>query len=205
METSPSDNKKLEKLQAITKPFAGLLYDIDGTLADNMPAHIAAYAEACRRHNIKLDPALIEETAGWPTVKIAEEISIRYQTPLDYQEFADLKAKIFIEDFVKETKPINFVYNHLLENMGNKRIALVSGGRRSTLRHTLKAIDMEGKYEVLVSADDTEKGKPYADPFLRAAELLDIDPSQCIVMEDGNPGVQGAIAAGMQWVRVDQL
>lgn len=81
----------------------------------------------------------------------------------------------------------------------------MSGGRKSTLKHTLKAIGVEGKYELLVSSEDTEKGKPSPDPFLLAAQQLGVNPEDCIVLEDGDPGVQGAIAAGMGWVRVDLI
>ena len=59
--------------------------------------------------------------------------------------------------------------------------------------------------EVMVCAGETERGKPYPDPFLAAAEQLGVDPARCMVFEDGDAGVQSAIAAGMKWVRVDQL
>lgn len=206
IELSDVAKEKLEKLREITHSYSALLYDIDGTLADNMPAHIAAYVAAAKHYGIpQLDPEIIERTAGWPTTKIAKKIAELYNKTFDFQEFANLKAKIFIEEFVYKTRPIDFVYTHLLENISKKRIALVSGGRRSTLKHTLKAIDMDGKYEVLVSSDDTENGKPSPEPFLLAAKKLGVSPSDCIVLEDGNPGVQGAIAAGMDWVRIDQI
>ncbi|HLQ99940.1 MAG TPA: HAD family phosphatase [Sphingobacterium sp.] len=201
-----SSLKKLEKLREKTKNHKALLYDVDGTLANNMPAHKAAYIAAAKHYGIPdLDPEIIDRTAGWPTYKLAAEIARLYDKNFDNVEFANLKAKIFIDDFVKLTEPVDFVYAHLLENKPKKRIALVSGGRRSTLRHTLQAIQVEGMYEVLVSSDDTKRGKPSPDPFLLAAKKLNIKPEDCIVMEDGNPGVQGAKAAGMGWVRIDLL
>jgi len=62
-----------------------------------------------------------------------------------------------------------------------------------------------GKYETLVCAGDTPEGKPSPQPFLLAAEHLNVDPIDCLVFEDGDPGVQGAISAGMAWVRIDQM
>ncbi|MNR48070.1 Fructose-1-phosphate phosphatase YqaB [compost metagenome] len=59
--------------------------------------------------------------------------------------------------------------------------------------------------ETLVCAGDTAHGKPSPEPFLLAAERLQIDPSKCLVYEDGVPGVQGALAAGMGAVRIDQI
>ncbi|MNL65164.1 Fructose-1-phosphate phosphatase YqaB [compost metagenome] len=54
-------------------------------------------------------------------------------------------------------------------------------------------------------AGDTPNGKPSPEPFLLAAEKLQVDPAKCLVYEDGIPGVQGALAAGMGAVRIDQL
>ncbi|MGJ1418998.1 HAD family hydrolase [Sphingobacterium spiritivorum] len=197
--------RKLQKLQEITAPYEALLYDVDGTLADNMLAHKLSYKAAAAEYGVDLDTDLIDETAGWPTVAVAKEIAKRYQTTFDFEVFSKRKSAIFIERFIQNTQPIDYVLAHLLANEGIKRIGIVSGGSRSTLQITLKVIDVEGRFETLVCAGDTPKGKPDPAPFLLAAEHLGVDPQKCIVLEDGDPGVQGAINAGMGWVRIDQL
>ena len=197
--------RKLQKLQEITVPYEALLYDVDGTLADNMLAHKLSYKAAAAEYGVDLDTDLIDETAGWPTVAVAKEIAKRYQTTFDFEVFSKRKSAIFIERFIQNTQPVDYVLAHLLANEGIKRIGIVSGGSRSTLQITLKVIDVEGRFETLVCAGDTLKGKPDPAPFLLAAEHLGVDPQKCIVLEDGDPGVQGAINAGMGWVRIDQL
>ncbi|MGJ1195741.1 HAD family hydrolase [Sphingobacterium spiritivorum] len=197
--------RKLQKLQEITAPYEALLYDVDGTLADNMLAHKLSYKATAAEYGVDLDTDLIDETAGWPTVAVAKEIAKRYQTTFDFEVFSKRKSAIFIERFIQNTQPVDYVLAHLLANEGIKRIGIVSGGSRSTLQITLKVIDVEGRFETLVCAGDTPKGKPDPAPFLLAAEQLGVDPQKCIVLEDGDPGVQGAINAGMGWVRIDQL
>lgn len=197
--------RKLQKLQEITAPYEALLYDVDGTLADNMLAHKLSYKAAAAEYGVDLNTDLIDETAGWPTVAVAKEIARRYQTTFDFEVFSKRKSAIFIERFIQNTQPVDYVLAHLLSNEGIKRIGIVSGGSRSTLQITLKVIDVEGRFETLVCAGDTPKGKPDPAPFLLAAEQLGVDPQKCIVLEDGDPGVQGAINAGMGWVRIDQL
>jgi HAD superfamily hydrolase (TIGR01509 family) len=115
------------------------------------------------------------------------------------------KAQIFQERYMEEIEPIDYVVEHLKSNAGRVRIAVVSGGDRPAIERTLEILGIRDLVEVLVCSGDTAKGKPYADPFLRAAELLQVDPSKCLVFEDGVPGVKAAEAAGMHWVRVDQL
>jgi HAD superfamily hydrolase (TIGR01509 family) len=197
--------EKFNKLQAIAEPYDALLFDVDGTLADNIHAHKAAYVAVSKEYGVDLDPDLIDETAGWPTVAVAREICKRYNIQFDVQIYSKRKSQIFIEQFIQQTEPIDHVRQVLFANVGKKKIGIVSGGSRSTLNITLEVIDVNGKFEVMVCAGDTPNGKPSPEPFLLCAEQLAVDPKKCLVFEDGNPGVQGAIAAGMGWVRIDQL
>lgn len=197
--------KKYEQLKSLSGGYQALLFDVDGTLADNMHAHKAAYVATAEEYGVTLDPNLIDETAGWPTVAVAKEIAVRYQVDFDFQVFADRKSAIFIERYIMDTKAIDYVRQVLYDSVSSHRIAIVSGGRRSTLSKTLAVIEVIGKYETLVCAGDTPEGKPSPQPFLLAAEQLGVAPEHCLVLEDGDPGVQGAIAAGMDWVRIDQL
>ena len=197
--------KKYEQLKSLSAGYQALLFDVDGTLADNMHAHKAAYIATAEEYGVLLDPNLIDETAGWPTVAVAREIAVRYQVDFDVQVFANRKSAIFIDRYIMDTKAIDYVRQVLYDSVSSHRIAIVSGGRRSTLSKTLAVIEVIGKYETLVCAGDTPEGKPSPQPFLLAAEQLGVAPEHCLVLEDGDPGVQGAIAAGMDWVRIDQL
>lgn len=189
----------------IQRPYKAFLYDCDGTLADNMQAHKDAYVKTAAAHGVMMEASLIDELAGWPTLLVVEEINRRYGATLDPQGFATQKSKAFFDDYIEHTQPIPYVVQHLKEQVGKARIAVVSGGSRRTVTKTLTVLGILPLIEVLVCAGETAHGKPYPDPFLRAAELLDVDPSECLVFEDGEPGVVSAIAAGMDWIRVDQV
>jgi HAD superfamily hydrolase (TIGR01509 family) len=197
---------KLAKLNELTKgKYKAFLYDCDGTLADNMGAHKAAFVKVAASHGIKLDDSIIDELAGWPTVLVVEEICKRYSVTLDIPNFAQSKSRLFVEEFISETLPIPFVVEHLKLHAGEIKIGVVSGGSRSTVTKTLSILGIDHLIEVLVCAGETPNGKPFPDPFLYAAKQLGVEPKNCIVFEDGEPGVQAAISAGMDWIRVDQL
>lgn len=200
-----TDLIKYEKLTKIAAPFKALLFDVDGTLADNIDAHKEAYIAVSKEYGVDLDPELIDETAGWPTVAVAKEICIRYNVTFDIEVFSKRKSAIFIERFIQQTQPVEYVKQVLLDFASEKKIGIVSGGSRSTLNITLEVIGVKEKYQSLVCAGDTPNGKPSPQPFLLCAEQLDVSPQDCLVFEDGDPGVQGAIAANMSWVRIDQL
>lgn len=197
---------KLHRLNEITaNGFDALLYDCDGTLADNMHLHKAAFVQTARQHGFKLDPSILDEMAGVPTVGVAEEILRRYAVSFNPVLFAQQKSQTFVDEYLPQTKPLDFVLEHLKLNAGKKRIAVVSGGRKSTVSKTLALLQIDHLVEVLVCAEDTLRGKPFPDPFLLAAQTFGVAPERCMVFEDGNPGVAAAKAAGMSWVRVDQI
>jgi HAD superfamily hydrolase (TIGR01509 family) len=203
---TPAEKEKLDTLTSLSQgPYKAFLYDCDGTLADNMHSHKAAFVKVADNYNIELDDTIIDELAGWPTPRIAEEISRRYETEFDPHEFAEQKSTLYKEEFVASTQPISFVVEHLKRAHGNVKIAVVSGGSRGTVSKTLRVIGVDKYLDALVCAGETERGKPFADPFLRAAELLGVNPEECIVFEDGDPGVQAAESAGMKWIRVDKI
>jgi len=184
--------------------YKALLYDCDGTLADNMIAHKLAYHEAAAKYGIDLDTNIIDELAGWPTKLVADEISKRYNVALP-DTFSKEKTAVFFEKYIEKTQPIAYVTEHLKNNAIHTRIGVVSGGTRTTVQKTLAVLGLTDYIEVLVCAGETLRGKPFPDPFLAAAQELGVAPQECMVFEDGDPGVAAAEAAGMDWIRIDKI
>jgi HAD superfamily hydrolase (TIGR01509 family) len=196
---------KLEQLTELGRNYRAFLYDCDGTLADNMGAHKETYIRVAaeKGHTIKGD--IIDELAGWPVLNVIEEINKRYHTDFDPHEFKAEKYRLFMEHYIEQTVPMEHVVAHLRMYAGKARIGVVSGSGREAVEKTLHVLGIDHLVEVTVCAGETERGKPYPDPFLKAAELLGVKPADCLVFEDGDAGVTAAKAAGMQWIRIDQL
>jgi HAD superfamily hydrolase (TIGR01509 family) len=199
------DISKLDQLTNLSVGFKAYLYDCDGTLADNMGAHKETYIKVAASKGHVIEGDIIDELAGWPVIKVIEEINKKYQTSFDPQEFKDLKYKLFLEEYIEHTLPVAHVVNHLKAHAGQIKIGVVSGSGRVAVEKTLQVLGIDHLVEVLVCAGETQNGKPFPDPFLKAAELLNVDPANCLVFEDGEAGTIAAEAAGMKWVRIDKL
>ncbi len=185
--------------------FKAFLYDCDGTLADNMPMHVETYIRVAAEQGVAIDGAIIDEFAGLPIVNVVEKINERYQSTFDPVAFKDAKYRVFIEEYMEKTQPIDYVVNHLKNHAGQVRIGVVSGSSRIVVERTMQILGIDHLIEVMVCAGETPHGKPHPDPFLKAAELLGIAPEHCLVFEDGKAGCDAAEAAGMRWVRIDKL
>lgn len=199
------DHFKLDKLNSLSGPYKAFLYDCDGTLADNMPAHKETYLRIAEGEGWKIDGGIVDELAGWPTIKVVEEINRRYGSGFNPVEFNDQKYKLFLEEYIDQTKPIDFVVEHLRGHAGKVKIGVVSGGSREAVERTLQVLGISDLIDVSVCAGETVFGKPFPDPFLTAASYLNVSPRDCLVLEDGLAGINAAKAAGMNWVRIDQL
>jgi HAD superfamily hydrolase (TIGR01509 family) len=123
----------------------------------------------------------------------------------DPDEFAAAKYKLFYDEYIERIKPIEYVTDHLIAHAGKVKIGVVSGGSREAITKTLQVLGIADLVDVLVCAGDTPNGKPFPDPFLLAAQKLGVQPAECLVFEDGNPGVSSAKAAGMPWIRIDKV
>lgn len=198
-------DERLEKLTNLSAGYKAYLYDCDGTLADNMDAHKQTYVEVAAQQGVTIDGAIIDELAGWPIRDVLAEINRRYNSRLDPDEFSRQKYELFHSSYINKTQPIPHVVDHLKAHAGKVKIAVVSGSSRSAVTKTLELLGLTYLVEAVVCAGETERGKPFADPFLKAAELLNVAPSDCLVFEDGNAGTQAAEAAGMKWIRIDKL
>jgi HAD superfamily hydrolase (TIGR01509 family) len=196
---------KLEQLTNLSKGYKAYLYDCDGTLADNMGAHKETYIKVAANKGHVIEGDIIDELAGWPVINVIEEINKKYGTDFDPAEFKEQKYKLFLDEYIAHTLPITHVVDHLRAHVGKVKIGVVSGSGRVAVERTLQVLGIADLIEVMVCAGETERGKPFPDPFLKAAELLGVAPGDCLVFEDGEAGTIAATAADMAWVRIDQL
>nr|WP_315823938.1 HAD hydrolase-like protein [Paraflavitalea speifideiaquila] len=116
-------------------------------------------------YGFELDDAIIDELAGWPILQVTEEIRKRYDADFDPEVFTRQKNSMYELSFIQDTRPIEFVVEHLRAHAGKVRIAVVSGGSRAAVSRTLRMIGISSLVEVLVCAGETVRGKPFPDPF----------------------------------------
>jgi HAD superfamily hydrolase (TIGR01509 family) len=86
--------------------------------------------------------------------------------------------------------------------VGRMPMAIASGSTRSIIEATLSHQPFRNAFDLIVTRDDVEQGKPAPDIFLTAAEGLGFVPSDCVVYEDSDEGIAAAHAAGMRVIDV---
>ena len=192
-----------EPLKLPEQTFKAHLYDCDGTLADTMAPHVEAWVEELKSHGVMIEGKLIYELAGMPATTTVEVINERFGSKLDPKQIAQLKEDRFHREYLNRIKPIPEVVALLKKSYAEGiKIGVVSGGRKRIVEETLKILGIREMVAVVICAEDVNRGKPDPEPFLIAAERLNVDPSDCLVFEDADLGIQSAENAKMKWVRV---
>lgn len=181
--------------------FEALLFDLDGTLVDSMGLHNQAWILTLHSLGCSITEDILFEYAGIANPIIVEMLNHRFNWNLDPAYVVKNKEQRFLNQ-LSLVEPINSVVEIAKYFSKMKSMAIVSGGDRQTVEKTLDAIQLSDLFKVKVCSGDTKKGKPYADPFLYAAELLNVKPEKCLVFEDGEAGIKGATQAKMEIIKV---
>ncbi len=179
------------------------LFDLDGTVADTMPAHYRAWSATFAQAGGSFPLDLFYSWGGIPLPRTVEMYNELYGTHLDPTATVARKESLYLSK-VDEMKPIESVLFHVLEAHGRIPLAIVSGSPTASVLRTLGVLGITDRFAAIIGADDYTHGKPNPEPFLLAASRLHVDPQYCLVFEDADAGIASAVAAGMPWVRVPQ-
>lgn len=174
----------------------GLIFDIDGTISDTMPIHLIAYQQTASEYGFEITSELFYSMSGIPAYQTSCLLREKFNKEFDPQEFADKKEANFLKN-IHLADPIQPVIKIIREYAGKLPMACGTGGTRYYAMKTLEIAGVLPHFEHVVTAEDVINHKPHPDTFLKAAELIGVDPRYCQVFEDSKLGIQAAESAGM--------
>jgi beta-phosphoglucomutase-like phosphatase (HAD superfamily) len=187
----------------LVRPYKGIIFDLDGTIADTMPIHYQASQEICNEYGFDFPLSYFFSEAGRPTIDVFVDLMKILNNGLDGKKLAIAKEKRFIE-LLPTVKPVEQVLEVAKYYYDKIPLAIGSGGQRVAVEKTLETLGIKQLFTSIVSADDVSKHKPYPDTFIKCAQEIGIQPNKCIVFEDGPPGIVAAIKANMGVVDVNK-
>jgi beta-phosphoglucomutase family hydrolase len=181
--------------------FRALIFDCDGTLADNMPLHYEAWSRAMRDFGGSYPEELFYRWGGVPTAEIVRRLNARFALAMDVEAVV-LRKEHYYRESIPRVEAKHEVVAVVRAYHGTLPLAVASGGHRDLVERTLQALSIRDCFQAVIAAEDYERGKPHPDPFLAAAERLQVPPAHCLVFEDTDTGADAARAAGMACVLV---
>ena len=190
-----------------------VIFDFDGVISDSEPCHFSAANKVLEDFGIQIsEEDYYAEYLSYTDYEMFEAIGEKYKNDykgLSIEKLIEQKA-VFFKEAIRQT-------DHLIEGIPQfikklkkekMRIAIYSGACLADIKIMLSGSAIENCFDVIVSADDVEKGKPDPEGYLtvltRINEISDaeISAKQCVVIEDSHWGIVAAKKAGMRVIAV---
>lgn len=184
--------------------YKGLIFDLDGTLIDSMPFHVRAWQQVCAEHHYSIQPSFIYDRGGMSSLNIVRELKSMGCDTGDEQAFVRRKVELYREHMA-EVPLFESIVGILKRAKGQgAKITIGTGTQRINAVDIIKIHQLESYVDFIVSSDDVTKHKPDPQTYTVSLELMGLPAEQCVVFEDGKPGILAAKAAGIDCVVVDR-
>ena len=174
----------------------GLLFDLDGTLSDSLPVHVATWNAMGEKYGFTFDTQIMFDLTGRPTIEFAERIIEQFGVKEKPEVLTRLKQELFWK-MAYLLEPIPEVVAIVKEFYGKLPMAVGTGASRKSAEIQLKTLNITKYFDAVVSANDVTKHKPEPETFLECARLIGVEPKFCQVFEDGDLGIAAAKTARM--------
>lgn len=174
-----------------------VLWDMDGTLVDTEPYWLASERDYAQSLNSVWDEQLSHQLVGLSLYETAKILKTKYSLghKSDQEVIDDLTSGVVSR--LQHKLPFRPGALELLSELKANGIktALVTMSMFSMASSIVEKIEFEA-FDSIVSGDQVSRGKPDPEPYLKAAELLAVDITQCVALEDSSTGLSSAEASG---------
>lgn len=180
-----------------------IITDFDGTLVDTIIANCFAYSKAFEACGLKLDSNLYNDNYGLRFDDLCNKIGIEDNEIK--KKIRSLKANIYPKFFNHiriNDKLLTFII--MCKEQGIKT-CIASTAAKKNLYGVLKYFNLDSYFDIIISGDDVSKGKPCPEVYIKALDLLDCEPEEALVFEDSEVGCEAAEAAGIQYIRINEI
>lgn len=186
----------------IPKQAKALIFDLDGTVANTMQNHFTSWRKAILPYGIDFNAELFMQLTGMPRIATIEKLNELFGTKMDPLKVGTIKETHF-KKLANLTQEISVVADVVRKYHTVLPISIGTGSTKNGAKKTLEVIDMQRYFDIVITADDITNPKPHPETFLKCAELMDVDPKECVVFEDGILGMQAAEKAGMMVIDIN--
>jgi HAD superfamily hydrolase (TIGR01509 family) len=182
-----------------------VLWDLDGTLIDSEPYWMKSEIELASRHGAEWTEEDGKSLVGMALKDSTRLMGERFGVELDTDSVINELTDSVTAQLRREI-PWRPGAQELLRELRRRGVktALVTMSLRRMATQVVDAIPFDA-FDVIVAGDDVIHGKPHAEPYLKAASLLGVDPKDCVAFEDSISGILSAEAAGTKAVGIPNV
>ena len=179
-----------------------VIFDFDGLLVDSEPIYVSANKRFLAERGVQ-DFSIIEKIFGMRAEETFVLMKDTFKLKGSVDEMMNIRNNYILEDF--ENGKLNLMPNliKVLDILQEKySLSIGSSSKKILLQKAMEIHNITKYFPIIVCGDDVIKGKPEPDIYLKVAERLNLDPSECIVLEDAPNGILAGKRAGMSTIAI---
>jgi HAD superfamily hydrolase (TIGR01509 family) len=182
----------------------GLLIDMDGTLADSIPALRLAYMNFLKNFGATGTVAEFDRLNGPSLREIIAHLKTAHGLPGEHQELAPVYIDKIHEVYPEMAIPHKGAHS-LCEYALSKKweTALVTSAGDRIARNFLTRHKLDRYFKAIITADDVLRTKPNPEIYLKALDILGLEPGKAVAVEDSISGVVASTSAGIGTIAID--
>ncbi len=180
-----------------------LIFDMDGVIVDSNPVHRKVWAEYNRRFGVETDENMQQRMYGRRNDDIVRDFLGAHLADEEVRAHGAAKERLF-RDTIRTGLEETLVpgVRDFLERHRGQPIGMATNAEPANVEFLLDAARLRPYFRAVVDGHQVSHAKPHPEIYLRAAELLGVEPRECVVFEDSLTGIEAARAAGMAVVGV---
>ena len=175
-----------------------VLFDMDGVIIDSEPLWSEAERQLLARRKLLYSPELKAVLMGRDSREAVGLLIEYYNLSESVDDIIKERNQLIAELFREFLQPIPHAVDLIRSARDSGiRTALASSSPKHLIELVMDKLRIAELFDLILSGDQVERGKPAPDIYLRAARELGVAPDSCLVVEDAPSGVTAAKAAGM--------
>jgi beta-phosphoglucomutase len=179
-----------------------VLFDFDGVIARSMEDHYEGWRKALQEYDIEMSPEELYIMEGAGVEELASQFTRKFNLPVEETPRIIQKKQLYY-DQIKKIELYPYLID-VLQWIQEKELkaGLVTGGESDRVFDALDNFGLLNRFAVIITANDVQHTKPSPEPYLMAAHGLEVEPAECIAIENAPLGIQSAKNAGMRCIAV---
>lgn len=195
----------------MSKELKAVIFDLDGVITDTAEYHFVAWSTLAKQLNIPFSREFNEHLKGVSRMESLDKILIYGNKEHEFTaeqkaELAKKKNEIY-QSLIGSITPMDILpgIQTLIADIKKHNIKLALASVSKNAEVVMKSLKLKNQFDVIVDPSIIPKGKPDPAIFLKAAELLNVDTTMCIGIEDAVAGIEAIKAAGMYAVGIGDI
>ena len=189
------------------KEVRGFIFDMDGLMLDTERIALQSWHYAFDGFGLRVEDAILQSMVGRRVEESKGILAEHLPEGAPIEQIYHVACTYYRDWMIENTVPLKTGIRELLDFLVEEDFPRIVATSTETdlAHHKLASAGIDDYFEHVVGGDQVLNGKPAPDIFLKAASMLGLAPEECIVLEDSEPGIQGACAAGMRAVLIPDL